>query len=174
MGKVPFIWFPVMPRRTRLVQFPKLDGILPDKEFHDKPKSFKRCSRPIAAGMLPCRLLTLKFKCSKLARFPISNGMLPSTTLKLRSRLFKRDKRPISLGMFPWKMLSERLREVREERLPMCGLMVPPKEEDLRSSVTTLSFCRSHVTPCQSHTRTLAFHELNTPYGSRFTSLLNW
>ncbi|KAL4188365.1 hypothetical protein AMTRI_Chr08g202060 [Amborella trichopoda] len=50
-------------------------GFYQDKIFHDKPKCFKRCSHPIAAGIFPRKVLTIKSKCSKLTRFPISNGM---------------------------------------------------------------------------------------------------
>ncbi|KAL4188376.1 hypothetical protein AMTRI_Chr08g159770 [Amborella trichopoda] len=100
MGKAQFILFPEMSRYTRVVQFPKLHGILPDKILYDKSNDFKHCSCPIAAGIFPTKLLTLKSNSSMLTRFPISNGRLPSTTFELRSRLFMRDKRPIPLGMF--------------------------------------------------------------------------
>lgn len=101
VGSGSLRWFENMVRFCKLLMFPIVGGILPDRELLDKLISSKFLIVRISRGMKPERLLSLSLKLFMLINFPISTGIGPDMLFRERDRNFRFSDFPISLGIWP-------------------------------------------------------------------------
>ncbi|KAM1505740.1 hypothetical protein ACFXTO_001693 [Malus domestica] len=67
---------------SNVLQFSKLDGIVPERKFRERSRSVMEGKAEISHGIMPVRELRLRFKLRSFSQCPMSHGIEPLKSLR--------------------------------------------------------------------------------------------